>query len=274
LLLVTSYSLAFLNVGIVHSDDDHVADVQKKLKEIPWVGNVSLIDAHFSIPTVQQLEPFDALLVYSNYAFADGAALGDLLAGAIDSGKGVVVAVFSLTTFSSNTYLKGRFLGTFNNTYYVISAGARAVGPQLSLVSMVQSHPILTGVQKFDGGRGSFRGLGTWVYDAFRVAVWSDQQTPLIGARVVNGTVRVDLNFLPPSSDVNPDFWASSTDGARIIANSLNWVAGSCSQYVRCSACLSSLKAKTCGWCLDNNLCVFQNTTCKEELHDVKVCSS
>ena len=34
----------------------------------------------------------------------------------------------------------------------------------------------------------------------------------------------MDLNFFPPSSDVAPGFWNSSTDGARILANAFNWV--------------------------------------------------
>lgn len=57
------------------------------------------------------------------------------------------------------------------------------------------------------------------------VAHWSDGQ-PLVGARdgPVGGRI-VGLNFYPPSSDARGDFWDLTTDGARLMANALLYVA-------------------------------------------------
>jgi len=225
-LLYFCFIVGGLSFGIVHSDDEwFVVDVQKKL--IPLLGNVSLVDAWHSTPTAQQLASFNAILVYSVAPFYNYTILGDLIADYSDSERGVVVAICSLANNFDNNLLGGRFLGTGNNTYYVMQPGGLTFYPQLSLVPIDTTHPILKGVQKFDGGSGSWRGDGTWVADAHPVGVWSDPgRTPLIGTRVITGR-RVDLNFYPPSSDAGTGNWESSTDGAIILANALNWAAGS-----------------------------------------------
>jgi len=105
--------------------------VQKKL--IPFLGNVSVISAEFSTPTAEQLDSFDAILVYSVFSFDNFTVLGDLVANYCDSGKGVVVADLSLATGIPTSLLGGRFSGTGNNSYYVISPGTYRYNPKLSL---------------------------------------------------------------------------------------------------------------------------------------------
>jgi len=221
-----SVSHAAKSYGIIYADvDNYIVDVQKKL--IPLLGNVTVVNARIATPSITQLSSYDALLVYSNYKFFDANALGDTIASYVDRGKGVVVATFSLTKDPSNEYcLTGRFLGTnSNNTYYVINTGIETHTPNLTLLAIDTSNPILKGVKSFNGGTSSFRSEGSWNENANKIAVWSDVvQTPLIGSRVIQGSRRVDLNFFPVSSDVDAGFWVASTDGAKILANSLSWV--------------------------------------------------
>jgi len=212
---------------VLHADEDpYIADVQEKLTAI--LKNVDVISVRYENPNKTALAGYDSILVYSNYAFGDNAGLGDLLADAVDRGQGVVTAVFALTTFFDSSYLGGRFApdsSDFDNSYYAIAPGPRAYSPDLTIKVIEKSHPVLTGVSSFDGGAYSFRGTGSWVKGAEQIATWSDGTTPLIAARTIKGNRRVDLNYFPASSDVATGFWVSSTDGAKIIANSLVWVA-------------------------------------------------
>jgi len=200
--------------------------------------------------------------VYSNFAFYNGTALGDALADYVDFGHGVVVAVFSLTTFFANSYLGGRFLGDLQNTYYVISPGERILGPQLSLQFVDFSHPLLKDVKSLDGGVYSARSGGKLITDAHSVAVWSDL-SPLIGTRLINGARRVDLNFFPPSSDVRPVYWSSITDGAKIIANALQYVSEApCVGFSDCGSCTTN----ACQWCADTLQCTAEDFSCRNRV--------
>jgi hypothetical protein len=76
------------------------ADVQSKLRD---TGAFAVVDTFLAqssanggagTPTAAQLAAYDAVLVFSNYLFADSALLGDRLATYHDQGGGVVVAMF------------------------------------------------------------------------------------------------------------------------------------------------------------------------------------
>jgi len=269
-LSLSCSSIAF-RYAILHANEPKdAADVQKKL--LPLIGNVSMIVGTTCTPTAQQLAPFDALLVYSSLNFADPDALGDILADYVDSGKGVVVAVFTLTMSSSfpNMQLRGRFGGNGNSSYFVISRAESAIG-NLFLSPLDSTHPIMSGVKTFDGGSSSFRGTGNWVADAHPVALWSDKKTPLIGTRIINGTRRVDLNFFPVSSTVYKQYWDAATDGAKIIANALTWVAETpCTPHAACGSCT----ANNCQWCLDSNRCYLKNPSCRNRIATPGDCPS
>jgi len=211
--------------GVVYSDVTYYAlDVLKKL--IPLLGRVSLVDAQSTTPTLRQLTSYDALLVYSAEQFFNPSLLGDTLADYVDLGKGVVLADFSFvnSSYYSNYSLGGRFAGTSSTTYYVLTPSSYSSSPELVLVAIDPSHPVLNGVSKFNGGSSSFRSFVNWTADAYKIATWSDQ-TPLIGSRTIGGARRVDLNFYPVSSDAHSGCWVASTYGAKILANSLSWVA-------------------------------------------------
>jgi len=250
--------------GVVYSDvANYASDVLKKL--IPLLGNVSLVDAQSTTPTLGQLSSFDALLVYSDYQFLNPSLLGDTLANYVDLGKGVVLADFSFANSSSYSYsLGGRFAGTSSTTYYVFPPSTYSSSPDLVLVAIDPSHPVLNGVSKFDGGSYSFRSFVNWTANAYKIASWSDQ-TPLIGSRTIRGARRVDLNFYPVSSDAISGCWVASTDGAKILANSLSWVANTsapCISFNTCTSCASS----DCLWCLDNNQCNTPDFICPNRI--------
>jgi len=172
------------------------------------------------------------------------------------------VANYALTTSSQRITIGGRFQGNRTSTYYVINPGISTSGTQ-TLVALDPTHPILKNVKSFNGGTASFRAIGYWVEGASRIATWTDT-VPLIGTREIHGGKRVDLNFYLPSSDADPRFWVSSTDGALIMANALTWVTNrsACASNFDCKSCANS----TCQWCLDTNTCSFQDFTCNNRI--------
>jgi hypothetical protein len=199
------------------------ADVVAKLSALGVFDSLTSIDVGLSTPVLDVLLDFDAVLVYSDAAFADPVALGDVLADYVDAGGRVVLAVFA---FDAATFgVHGRFE---TDQYFAIpgSAGDTS-GGSLTLGTVHDAgHPIMAGVSSFGGGTDSFRPMTTSVDPAAtRIADWSDG-TPLVAVRTIGGARRADLGFFPSSSDAEPTFWDASTDGDLLMGNALLWVAG------------------------------------------------
>jgi hypothetical protein len=85
----------------------------------------------------------------------------------------------------------------------------------------------MSGVSTFDGGSYSVRPATASVNPGVElIAEWSDSH-PLVAATEVNGHRRADVALVPPSDDVvgGGFLWDPATDGARLMANALAWVA-------------------------------------------------
>src|SRR6267378_5137405 len=205
-------------IALVTADNaSWVSEVQSKLVATGRFSQVDTIDAGTTTPTLAQLLAYKSVLVWSDSSFGDSTALGNNLADYVDGGGGVVIAVFT----DASVPLSGRFV---SDDYYVLEPNSQGSG-QLTLGTVYEpSSPLMAGVTSFDGGTSSFRdGNPILNANAVRVADWSDGE-PLIARRTINGNRRVDLNFFPPSTDSRNDFWVSSTDGVKIMANALEYV--------------------------------------------------
>jgi hypothetical protein len=169
-------------------------------------------------PTLAQLQQYNAVLVYSDSAFSDPTGFGNVLADFADAGGGVVLA-----TFDFDTPLAGRFA---TDGYYPLTIGGSTHGTLQSLVKDLPAHPILNGVNSFNGGSESWRDMVTPSTGSTLVAHWTDGLPLVVTKQPTIGRI-VALNFFPPSSDSSPNygFWDSSTDGARLMGNALAWAA-------------------------------------------------
>ncbi len=193
-------------------------DVREKLIDTGFFAQVDVINVANETPTLAELHAYAAVLVYGNASFSNAATLGDNLADYVDSGGGVVTAVFA-NTF---TTIGGRF---DTDDYWAITPSSPQFGTPTFLGTIwAPGHPILAGVSTFNGGTSSYRPATTTIQSgATRVADWTDG-TPLVATKKYGTARRVDLGFFPVSSDVRSDFWDSGTDGALLMANALNWV--------------------------------------------------
>jgi len=212
-----------VNVLLVYADfNTYAQDVQTKLLATGKVTSVDLRNASGTVPTLAELEGYDAVLVWRNGSFPDAEGLGNVLVDYINGGGGVVVGALATSTGS---FPAGAFA---TDEFQVIIPGTRIWDTPATLGTVhLPDHPLMTDVTSFDGGIQSYRaGLTTLTTGSFPVADWNDGN-PLIAAKENVGTSnvrRVDINLFPPSLDVDVNSWLPTTDGAQIMANALVWV--------------------------------------------------
>jgi hypothetical protein len=199
-----------------------LTDVQMKIQASGQFVAVDIFNTSFATPTAESMFPYDAILVFTDSPPSDAITFGNNIASYIDQGGGVVNCVFSMASVP--------IMGLFGTTNYAVAeyANAQSQDIPLSLGTIPNpNHPILNGVISFNGGSSSYHSPGTLFAPGSSVdAYWSNGQW-LVATRENVGTLsvrRADLNFYPPSSDVRPDFWDASTNGALLMANALTWV--------------------------------------------------
>lgn len=225
----TARKSRFAVIGGPISQASCMEDICGKLRAA-GLPHVDGIFAQKRIPTLQELQKYSAVLVYSynSSAFLDGSQMGDLLADYVDNGGGVVVTVFTNCNNLRNGFVKGRFLdGGFHPIVPSRQHDTNGKRP-LTLGRIYDTnHPIMQQVRTVDGGKSSFFCPGALNPDARIVAEWSNGVPLFVDMPKGNGTV-VGLNFFPPSCDTgDPRFWNSNSDGAIAMANCLAYAGGS-----------------------------------------------
>lgn len=196
-------------------------EVQSKLMS---TGLFSQVDAYgfnptcggnSNTPTLAQLQQYAAVMVWGGCGFQDPTAMGNVLADYIDAGGGVVLAEM---LFETPIALQGRLM---SGGYYPLTIGSMAEASQQMLVKDLPAHPILQGVNSFDGGSRSRRATVSLTAGAQQVAHWTDN-LPLVATKQITAGRVVALNMHPPSSAAGgSEFWNAATDGARLMANAL-----------------------------------------------------
>lgn len=210
----------------------YAADVVAKLEATGQFSRVDTINAASSTLALSQLQDYDGVLMYNGVngfiVEMDPILLGNILAGYVDQGGGLVVAVFAVGSDPGwpELALGGRY---DSEQYFLIppvSYTDETDGSQTSAASWDSTHPIMAGFTSFHGGSSSARADTTAVVSGTVILQWADGK-PLVVTSQFATARRVDLNFYPPSSE-SPDsrWWDATTDGDLLLANSLTWVAG------------------------------------------------
>jgi hypothetical protein len=209
---------------IIHTVPDTVAaDVRAHILGTGLVqGNVDVVSAQSATPSLAQMQTYDAVFVFSANGFQNAARLGNNLAEYADGGGGVVVAPLT-TSLSGSIVIGGRFL---TEAYSPFTAGAtkQFIARQLGTIYDA-NHPLVAGVTSFHGGGASLHNQVSMSAGATRVADY-DNGVPLVGCKPVGNSFVVGLNFYPPSSSVDSNYWITATDGAKLMANALNFSKG------------------------------------------------
>ncbi|KAJ3434888.1 btb/poz domain-containing [Anaeramoeba flamelloides] len=177
----------------------------------------------------RQLKKYDVIFIFSLNKFKNPTNVGNLLAKFVKDGGGVVISsVFALKNEKSLVEIQGKIVG---EQLIPIQKTSIIFGQQSRLGRILNpNHPIMRNVQRFEGGKYSDRcSTFSVVNEAKKIALWEDGRILVAELRKksVYGLVVV-LNFYPVSDKIegmDSDFWDHKSDGQKIIANAIHYVA-------------------------------------------------
>ena len=204
-----------IEVAILGADaSSELKNFGEAISDFESISGVTTVNVSALTPKLEELKAFDAVIVYSNYAYWDNQALGDVMAEYAELGGGVVTMNGENILFanSENWSLGGKWRSEGYSLFKIESQYSRkSMG--LGKVS-IPAHPLLMEVNSFSG---TFRISHSELQQhTSLVASWEDG-SPLVTVRDDKGTI-VDLNFFPTHKQ-----WEKSTDGLKLIENALNW---------------------------------------------------
>ena len=199
------------------------------------LARIDLFDAGARTPTLLELEGYDLVVVYAagGTPWADADALGDTVAGMVESGAGLVLAGEALSDAQA---LGGRFVTQDISPFLAQGTTDSGAAQSFSLVDPGDDWPPgpVIGSQPFWGVVD--RDLGTtWVEGlsldehAIELATLDSGEPALVVSEPgLEGHGRVAvINSELASDDVLPSGWpAGQSDAARFIANTMLWTVG------------------------------------------------
>ncbi|KAJ3450126.1 btb/poz domain-containing [Anaeramoeba flamelloides] len=192
------------------------------------IQNVDIMNCSSQKPSFDEMRKYDAIVLRNRNAenLHKQVELGNDLAQYVEAGKGVVIIAIN-TLINSEAYrIKGRLQ---DEAFIPLQFGERVQQDSRELGEvLLPDHEIMDGVNSFKT-KDYAHLIGTQdVNGGTIIAKWSNG-FPLITEKTKQenfGTV-VCLNFHPCSTKITNDCgkaWLENTDGAKIIANSVNYV--------------------------------------------------
>ncbi len=157
---------AAAHVLLLFSDNGDGDPLRTILSSYADIDVVNTFKAITLTPTLADLQPYDVVIVWNDYAFADPVALGNALADYLDAGGHVILSAFA---WHSAGDLGGRLMSGSYSPF--ISAGWGTHSSQASLGRREIGHPILLGVAS---ATDWYRNIVSLAPGADLVARWSD----------------------------------------------------------------------------------------------------
>lgn len=157
---------------------------------------------------------YDAVFIWADGAYS-GSTLGTNLNTYISGGGNLIICVFA----SASVQISGF---NYTNTPCVYPGNQSMASTSLGVFTA--SDPIMKNVVSFNPGTSRY-GAGSLALQsgATTVAAYNDGNI-LVAKKIIGSSSRtVTLNFFPPSNAARSDFWNATTDGGKIMANSIVW---------------------------------------------------
>ncbi len=159
-------------------DVDYGSPIQALLQAYGDLGAVDFFNARDATPTLADLQAYDVVVVWANYAFADATTIGNVLADYVDAGGKVIDMMFALDP-------SWGYQGRFRTQGYSAMTTTGYVFDTQCLGAYNASHPIMAGITDVCD---YYRGNGTALTaGSSEVARWADNE--LFVAVKNNGTV-------------------------------------------------------------------------------------
>lgn len=171
-------------------------------------STIDVFDAGSGTPTLAALLAHDAILAITNSSPSDGVALGNVLAGAADNGRRVVVATYAL---SQPWWISGKMQTPGYSPLVNINTNGDVSG---NLVAIVPSDPIFTGVNLSTLTYFHNSNFAHPALDAGATLLATDGAGVDMIARNANGRIYA-LNLFPEAGS------GGNADLFRLVANSL-----------------------------------------------------
>ena len=150
---VGNIALTGFNKVALLGADYNVTQVKDRLVNTGRIaaGDIGIIDTKSLTPTLDQLQGYDAVLVWTNYRPYNATALGDVLADYVDGGGGVVIASFG---YAQGWSINGRIMQNGYSPF--INNGSNYYGYRaLDTSTSDMTHPVLNGVSSLSSVYGS-----------------------------------------------------------------------------------------------------------------------
>jgi len=181
-----------------------------ELEREPGIGIVDYVDARVDTPSAAFMSNYDAVIVASNWAFADAAAMGDNLADFVDAGGKVIHATFTFADDGGSGWqVQGRFAtggymafnGNAPNEFYAHVLGDYDAG-----------HPIMANITTIED---SYVLGASLTFGSELVAGW-DNGTPMVATK---SDRIVGINIFVPG-----DVAVYGGDVSRLFRNAVVWL--------------------------------------------------
>jgi hypothetical protein len=160
--------------------------IQDQILAEPDVIAVDLFDAFSGTPTLALLEQYDIVYAFSNNAWNDAVAMGDVLADYQDGGGVVVVGTFAWDN-RGGWLLQGRWV---TGGYSPYNSTSTTLFTTNTATITDPSHPLMQGVSSLTA---FYRNGVTLTSGAVSVADWTDGP-PAVAYKENNGHTAVGLN--------------------------------------------------------------------------------
>ncbi|MEA2574051.1 MAG: hypothetical protein QOH93_1349 [Chloroflexia bacterium] len=176
-----------------------------RLKAVPGVSQVDVLDGLNSTPTLAQLQSYDLVMTAGSNHWADRAALGDVLASYVDGGGAIVQTGID---WLNNVSIAGRFE---TQSYSPFTTGHNGNLQSDSIGTYDASHAIMQNVTPLGA---EIKTDLTLASGATQVAQYNTTHLPFIGfkGRVVG--INADLT--------DQSMWNGNFE--RVIVNAANWI--------------------------------------------------
>ncbi|MFZ2096338.1 MAG: carboxypeptidase regulatory-like domain-containing protein, partial [Anaerolineales bacterium] len=188
------------NVLLLAADDDNngYSPIMDMLLAYGDLESVTLFDARYNTPTLEELQAYNVVVVWANYVFPDANAMGNVLADYVDAGGKVIDLNFALDP-------SWGYQGRFRSEGYTAMTIAYTGYTTSCLGTFDPSHPIMDGVIDVCD---LYRGVGSALTaGSYEVARWQDNEL-FVAAKedgsvvTINGYVGVYYQWTGQMADV------------------------------------------------------------------------
>ncbi|KAJ6244387.1 btb (poz) domain-containing 2a-related [Anaeramoeba flamelloides] len=228
-----------IKVVLISTDkfEKHLQDVVTSICFLKNVENVEIIHAQHETPSFQILKQYNVAFIFSSInAFHNSIKLGNELALFYDHGGGVVISTYRSLIKNPKKFKGSELLGKIVSHEYlpILRGNIQEKRSQLGEILM-DNHPLINEVTHFTGGTLSYRIEISSLRQPKNqnhsqiVAKWKDGNPLILSCtnENTNGKIII-LNMWPVSGACygykgKYNYWASKSDGRRIIANSITF---------------------------------------------------